>query len=227
MKNSQIRILSISTGLFSFLVFAVIFHQNFFQNLGIMSATTVFSLCVTNLFFQPGFKFNDSGDAGPLSSIGVKWYFALFAALVAFSAPIFEANKRPVIAEVLCIFAIGLVFLSLILSNFTREAVSQIDAKVNFSSPHLAWASTLEAIATQSPHIDTRDEFTKLANDFKFASRGILGVGRKIDNEIDDSLASLKKAIFEEDANQISNLSKIRTLLKQREDELRALRRKA
>jgi hypothetical protein len=227
MKNIRDRGLSLLFGLFAFCIFAVIYKDNFFQNYGLIATSLLFSISVVNLVLQPHLKLNQDRDAGDLGALGVRWYFAVLALSLAFPAPICVATNYNVAAAILSFLAIGFMILSKIISSFTKEIVTEIDSRINFSSAHLNWSDQLAILANQMPVGDTQQKISQLSSDLKYASRSNPASAGDVERRIDLAITELKNSAIGDHSALDQKIAAVQSLLKERDVELRAFRRKA
>ena len=227
MKNIKIRGLGLLFGLFAFCIFAVIYQDDFFQNYGLIATSLLFSISVVNLVLQPDLKLNQGRDAGDLSALGVRWTFAILALAAAFPAPICIASNNSVVAAILSFLAIGFMILSKVVSSFTKELVSEIDSRINYSSSHLNWSDQLEILATQVPKGDTQQKISKLSGELKYASRSNPMAATDLERRIETAITELKNSVIADELAIDQKISVVHRLLKERDVELRAFRRKS
>jgi len=227
MLKNRIRALGLLSGVFSFSIFALVYHKNFLHDHGLIAVTAIFSLAVTNLFFQPSSQIGQEREAGNLSALGMKWYFSLFALLAAFPAPILVATAHGILAAVLTLTSVGLMVLSWVLSGFTSELVAEIDKRINFNSAHLNWSDQIEILASQISDGPKRQKISKLSSDLKFASRTNPSVAADIELQLEAAVFDLKNDVNGSEIAFEEKIARITSLLKEREVILRASRRKA
>lgn len=227
MKNIRFRGLGLLFGLFAFCIFAVVYQDDFFQNYGLMATSLLFSISVVNLVLQPDLKLNQDRDAGDLSALGVRWYFAVLALVAAFPAPICVATNNTVAAAILSFLAIGFMILSKVVSSFTKELVTEIDSRINFSSAHLNWSDQLEILATQVPAGDKQQKISQLSTDLKYASRSNPSAASDVERRIETAITELKNSALGDQSSLDQKIAAVQNLLKERDVELRAFRRKS
>lgn len=207
---------------------AVLMPDKSWSNAAITSVV-IFALSVGFAFYAPSVvaKKQCGIDAARMASLGPLGVVTGLMLLLTAGAFVFAILGMDKLAWAMDIFAIGSFIISALMLRAASDVIDSVAAQYSAPSKHIGWQGEIQGLCSIASDTKSKAALEQLAEKFRYAASDVPG-GTPQDSSIDSEVSAISEQLSADSAANVQGrISKIETLIAQRDVFLRLARNKA